>query len=109
MELPVADGERVQLVPVRAGDRRRGVGIEAAAQQNDGAAASDPAGVGTPDVLVHLQLQPHGQSVFENPGRQIFRASTPCTGENRTAAQRPGERVLGDDVLRELVVGAIAG
>ena len=37
----------------------------------------------------------------------VFGSSTPCTGENRTAAARAGQVVARDDVARELVVGAI--
>ena len=54
---------------------------------------SNASDVGAPDVLVHLELEPHGQAVLEDPRGELFGSRTPCTGENSTAAVRRSGRV----------------
>ena len=89
MNLAVADGQRVELVAVARGHRTGRVGVETAAEKDDGARARRR-DVGAPDELVRLELQADVELVLEDPGRELAgRPSTPCTGENSTAATRP--------------------
>ena len=54
--------------------------------------------------LCSLQLQPDRQAVLEIHAASCFGSSTPCTGENSTAAQRAIRSWRCDHVPRELVV-----
>ena len=119
--LPVVDAERVQREAVALRHCRRGIGIKAAAEKNDG---SRPALSGvegsrlpvpgqTPRVS-GLQMYLCTCSCTRTSSRSAithsdscFGSRSPCTGENSTALTRAGKVLAPDDLLREFIVAPI--
>src|SRR6185436_4652337 len=75
--LSVSDGQRVETKSLRPGNGRGCVGVQTTAEKYDCVAhmcgvrplpgSSHAARVGTPDVLVELQLDADGQAIGEHP------------------------------------------
>ena len=87
--LAVADGQRVQLEAVAPRDRRGGVGIEPAAQQNDGARGTQtPRVSGDQMYLCACSCSRTGSRSARIHSASSRASSTPCTGENRHGAPR---------------------
>ena len=70
--LAVAQGQREQAKPFSTGDRRGCVGVEPAAEKNDGVCQSlDPPGRRIPDVLVELNLDSRRKPIRKRPFREL--------------------------------------
>ena len=97
VNLAVADAEGVESAKPSALRHRRGrVRVEPTAEEDDGSfERSNPPGIRTPDVLVHLQLQPYRQAIGQNPRGRSLPARTPCTGEIESRRNGPRARGAG--------------
>ena len=115
--LAVVDGQRVQREAVAPGDRRRGVGIQAAAEQDDGALRYPGSQIPTRVRLRACRESRCTCAAAAAGGRSrsasthsdsCFGSSTPWTGENSTACTRVGQVArAARSSRRELVVRAI--
>src|SRR4051812_32231577 len=73
MPLPVVNGERIALEPLRTRDRQRGRRIEPTRKEHHrGRHRSFPRSI-APQNLVELQLKAYGQVVLEDPVGEVPR------------------------------------